>query len=340
MPLRQTRISRMFEHLPLATDRPWLGYLVALLAVVVAVATRQALEGIIPPGYPFLTFFPVVILTAFFFGRGPGIACAILSGLAAWYLFIEPHDSFGWSRGIATAMLFYSFIVTVDIFLVHLAQTSAAHAIAERERNRQLAETRALLFAELQHRISNNLQVIGSLLSAQKRRVTDEQARAAIDEAANRLTVVGRISRELYRPDGGQSDMAEFLGRMSQAVFDASGRSDVKCLMDVEPDLTLAADRAVPLALVFTESLSNALELGLPDRAGTVRVAMRRRGEDRICLTIEDDGCGLSPGFTLDASPSLGLNIARQLARQLGGDYSIASGGEGKGTRAVLDIAA
>lgn len=340
MPLRQTRISRMFERLPLATDRPWLGYLVALLGVVLAVAARQALAGIIPPGYPFVTFFPVVILTAFFFGRGPGIASAVLSGLAAWYLFVEPHGSFGWSRGAATAMLFYSFIVSVDIFLVDLAQTSAARAIAERERNRQLAETRALLFDELQHRISNNLQVIGSLLSAQKRRVTDEQARAAIDEAANRLTVVGRISRELYRPDGGQSDMAEFLGRMSEAVFDASGRSDVACQMDIEPDLTLAADRAVPLALIFTESLSNALEHGLPDHSGTVRVAMQRRGDDRICLMVEDDGHGLAPDFTLDASPSLGLNIARQLARQLGGDYSLTSAEGGKGTRAVVDIAA
>lgn len=340
MPLRQTRLSRMIEHLPLARSRPWLGYAVACGAVLLAVGTRMLLEGIVPPGYPFITLFPVVILTAFFFGRRPGIVCAVLGGIAAWYLFIEPHYAFGWSRGTATAMLFYSFIVTVDIFLVDLAQKSAASAIAERERHRQLAETRALLFEELQHRVSNNLQVIGALLSAQKRRVTDEVARQAIDEAANRLSVVGRISRELYRPDGGLSDMAGFLARLCDAVLEASGRSDVRCTLDIPADIMLAPDRAVPVALVFAEALSNALEHGLPDRAGNVRVTLTpAASQGGHILSIEDDGKGLSDSFDVEQTQSLGLQIARQLARQLGGEFHLAAGTEGKGTRATLSIA-
>jgi len=45
-------------------------------------------------GYPFITFFPVVVLTAFLGGTGPGVLCAVLSGLALWYFFIPPYQSF------------------------------------------------------------------------------------------------------------------------------------------------------------------------------------------------------------------------------------------------------
>lgn len=340
MRTEKNRFIRMFEHLPLAADRPWVGYGVSVLAVLLASGLRIALEGAIPSGYPFLTFFPAVILTAFFFGRRSGILTALLGGLAAWYLFIEPAGTFAVNPSILVALLFYLFIVAVDIFLVDLAQVASTRLIEERERNRALAETRALLFDELQHRVSNNLQVIGALLSAQKRRVSDEAARHALEEAANRLTVVGRISRTLYRADGEQADMAEFLQRLAEAVLGASGRTDVTCQFNVEPGLTVAAERAVPLALVFTEALSNALEHGMPDRAGRVMVSMRHRADGFIQLSIDDDGSGLAPDFAMEKLNSLGLGIAQQLARQLGGEFRLAARTDGPGTSARLDIAA
>ncbi len=60
-------------------DRPW-----------------PALRGfnLLPPGFPFLTFFPAIMLTAFIGGTRPGILCAVLSVLSAWYWFIPPFMSF------------------------------------------------------------------------------------------------------------------------------------------------------------------------------------------------------------------------------------------------------
>ncbi|RZK86121.1 MAG: DUF4118 domain-containing protein [Methylobacterium sp.] len=70
--------------------RPWLGEGAALTASALALGLRFALDDILPPGFPYLTFFPAVILTTFFFGLRPGITCATLSGFAAWYFFIPP----------------------------------------------------------------------------------------------------------------------------------------------------------------------------------------------------------------------------------------------------------
>jgi two-component sensor histidine kinase len=68
-----------------------------------------------------------------------------------------------------------------------------------------LADTRELLFRELQHRVSNNLQVAAGLLTMQKRQLTDVSEKTALDEAAGRLALIGRISRQLYDPSGPRS---------------------------------------------------------------------------------------------------------------------------------------
>ena len=48
-------------------------------------------------------------------------------------------------------------------------QTANHQLAAERETNRSLGDTRELLFRELQHRVSNNLQVAAGLLTMQNR---------------------------------------------------------------------------------------------------------------------------------------------------------------------------
>ena len=69
-----------------------------------ALLLRVALDSVLPPGFPYLTFFPAFILTAFFFGLRPGIICAGLSGLAAWYIVIPPFFSFDLSPPTTIAL--------------------------------------------------------------------------------------------------------------------------------------------------------------------------------------------------------------------------------------------
>jgi len=74
----------------------------------------------------------------------------------------------------------------------------------------------------------------------------------------------------------------------------------------------LPAAMVTPLSMVLTELLQNALEHGLRGRAGAVEVAAARSGDD-IEIVVADDGEGLPAGFSLSASPRLGLQIVRTL---------------------------
>ena len=152
---------RFVSRLPLARNRRWIGYGVALLLSFLAWAIRYRIGDGLPPGFPYLTFFPAVIITAFFFGVGPGAVSAVLCGLLAWFFFIAPVGSFELHFNSALALGFYIFIVSVDIALIHWMRVANRDLDAERRRSIALKDYSELLFRELQHRVGNNLQMVG-----------------------------------------------------------------------------------------------------------------------------------------------------------------------------------
>lgn len=147
---------RWTEQLPVARNRPIMGSLATVTIVALAWVVRTIADPLLPPGFPYVTFFPAVIVTSFLFGIRLGSVSAILCGLLAWYFFIPPYHSFVLTRATAFALVFYLFVVATDLALVHWMQTANRQLARERERSQSLAVTRELLFRELQHRVSNN----------------------------------------------------------------------------------------------------------------------------------------------------------------------------------------
>ena len=332
------KVQKQVERLPLLTGRPLLAALGALAIPGAGLAMRLLANPVMPSGYPYVTFFPMVVIASFLLGWRNGAIAAVASGLAAWYFFIAPERSFHFDGGVAMALVFYVFVVATEVLLIHWLQVFVATAARERETSRMLAENRELLFRELQHRVSNNLQVVAALLSLQKRDITDEKARAALDEAATRLALIGKIGRQLHDPNGAQLGMKPFLDSLCSDLLEASGRTNIVFHSDVTDGITLDPEAAIPMALIVAESVSNAIEHGFADdRSGRIDIRFGRSSPDRVMLEVKDSGRGLPPGFSLENSKSLGLRIAQTLSRQLGGEFMLLDDG---GTTARLMLPA
>ena len=319
--------------------RAWLGDLVALGATAAALGLRLAVDDVLPPGFPYLTFFPAVILTTFFCGLRAGITCATLSGLSAWYFFLPPSTGFILSAQSGLALAFYVFIVAVDIGLIHIMHTASVRLRHERAVTAGLYEQQRTMFQELQHRVANNMQFVAALLTLQKRRVgNDPQAAlAALDEARIRLETISRIHRRLYDPSRISLPVGQYLQELCGDLLDATGARNIVCLVDVPPvrfDLT----RLTTLSLLVVEVVTNALKHAFPEGArGSITIRIEATAPDRMALTIADDGHGIPAGFDPEASRSLGLRIAQGLAAQLDGTLTYAGG---PGTVVRLDFAA
>lgn len=322
---------------PIAADTSPVAVLATLGMAVAAMAIRMLVVPLLPPGYPFLTFFPAVIVTSVLFGARAGVVQALLCGCMAWYFFIPPFHSITLSPGSAVAMSFYLFVVATDIALVHWMQSANRQLAREQEISRTLAETRELLFRELQHRVSNNLQVAAALLSMRRSRLQEPEARDALEDTARRLALIGRISRQLYDASGGAHALIPFLNALCRDVIEAAGRVDVALSVTGDASVQLIPDSAIPTALVVAEAVANALEHGLPDsRPGRVDVrVVRDAPANEVAITIEDDGLGLPDGFDAEKADSLGLHIARMLAASRGGRFTLE---HDEYTRAILRL--
>jgi two-component sensor histidine kinase len=157
-----SRIMRWTERFPIFGHNPILSLACTLALVATAWLLRLATNVSLPPGYPYITFFPAVIVTSFMFGVRMGALSATLCGLIAWYYFIAPANSFS-TEGVKVALGFYVFVVTTDLLLVQGMQAANKQLQKEREISLVLAKAKAQTVIELEQQIAGKRIAIARL---------------------------------------------------------------------------------------------------------------------------------------------------------------------------------
>ncbi|MEL6616774.1 MAG: sensor histidine kinase, partial [Bacteroidota bacterium] len=152
----------------------------------------------------------------------------------------------------------------------------------------------------------------------QTRRLDSPEALGVVRDVGGRIRTLALVHEKLYEGDDLERiDAPAFFDDLAGMLVSASAlRPDaVQIETDVAP-LALPAEVAIPLALATAELVANACEHAFPEGAGTVRLSLRVE-HGVLLLDVTDDGVGGL--LDLDASPSLGLRLVSDMARQLGG---------------------
>ena len=288
--------------------------------------------------YPYLAYFAASLGACYWLGQGPANLAAILSAIAVFATFVAPAGLFvSATQTPLTAGGVMLLLMLAANWVVGSLKTSRDRLSAERERYVRLAESRDLLYRELQHRVSNNIQIISGLLLLQSQGVGDRGAKRALAEASGRIGLIARIQRQLHGHDGERAPFNSFARDLLTDAIAASGAAEVR--LEIEGgEEPLHAEQATPVSLVLLECVNNALEHAFTAEGGLVRVSMTREGERHV-LTVTDDGRGLPEGFKLETAGTLGLKIVRTMAGQLGGAFSMTPA-EAKGVACRLSFPA
>jgi two-component sensor histidine kinase len=218
----------------------------------------------------------------------------------------------------------------------------ATRTVSRREEQLKVAvQQQELAMQEIHHRVKNNLQIVASLLNLQASRIRLPEARAEFQSARDRVRALATVHRHLYAHGELHTiNMRTFLLELCGQLFNAMGETvNGRLMLDIDaPELEMSSDQAVPLSLIVTEAVTNAIKYAYPaGRRGTISVRLRREAEG-IELEIKDDGVGIPAGRAETATGTrdgIGIQLINGFARQLGAKVEVE---QGLGTRYLVQM--
>ncbi|MFW5694919.1 MAG: sensor histidine kinase [Alkalispirochaeta sp.] len=210
---------------------------------------------------------------------------------------------------------------------IELAQALANHAAVALSNARlyeslqHANELQYMLLRELHHRVKNNLQLVSSLLNLRSMDV-EHGATRLIDELRTHIQALAAAHDNIFRP-GLSEDvvLTSYVDDIAQGIEAGyvSSYGSIKILRNIPEDAHCGMDIAVPLGLITSELILNAVKHAFPERrketTGTITVTITLDTGD-LTLTVADDGVG----FPADSPEhhGFGLTLISTLAQQMG----------------------
>jgi two-component sensor histidine kinase len=308
-------------------------WLLALAIGLTAAAALRLIDGYVECG-AFLTFLPAVALATVFCGRWQAGSVLVLAVAARCYLWL-PAAGFAsaWPKPAVSLALFL-LVALFELLLVD-ALCGAAHADTVRQdRLARALRLRETMFREMRHRIANQLHLImATLEGAQVRIGGGARADRALEQAIGRVSSIAYLQRIVDDKASHARGLAPLLRDILGHVF-----HDVDVAVRVRvPPVALPDHQLTIICLIVIEAAMNSSKHIFRLRRGCMfAVELRSVADDRLMLTIWDDGPGFDAGGALANADGLGMSIMQDLAAELGGGLTLDSRG---GTTVKVEFA-
>jgi two-component system, sensor histidine kinase PdtaS len=184
---------------------------------------------------------------------------------------------------------------------------------------------REVLLREVHHRVKNNLQLIASIMNMQSRRARSPETKALMRGLQDRVMSLATVHKELYQTSGLTDVRAdELLGDITRQIVSmasAPGRT-FRINTDFAP-IPLTPDQAVPLSLLLTEGLTNAIKYAEPapgEIAPVLSLRFAPTAPDRAELSIANTAGSVPSEAPAAEGTGLGRQLVAAFASQLGGE--------------------
>jgi two-component sensor histidine kinase len=208
------------------------------------------------------------------------------------------------------------------------------------EQIRASLKEKDVMLREIRHRVKNNLAVVAGMLRLQSRYTADEVHRKMFEECQNRVTSMVLAHELLYDSENlSEVRVKDYVTSLLDHLVGAmvAERSSVDLKSEIK-DVVLGLDQVIPLGLILSELVSNSLEHAFPEkRKGKILVSLRSIGDLVFELVVKDNGVGMTADVDLQGGKSMGLELVRILATQIGGKIKIVTD---KGTQVSIKFRA
>jgi len=351
---------------------PAIRYLFAIFLFGVALAARFMLVDLLPAhGFPFLSFFPAVLLAAYVVGIGPGLLVALLSTCSAWAFFMSPRVAAStMPQSDIIALVFFAVILIVDCLVIErmnlamrrLHATSMKLQISEDalvRRQAQLSEAdrqKDVFMAMLAHELRNPLAPIISAAQLLTIRSTSDA------QLAQTAAIVMRQSLQMTRLVDDLLDASRIRsGKLTLEVMPSDLRDVIASALETsapmieQSGITFTVEQPpqpIPVVVDSTriaQCVSNLLHNSFKFTKAPAKISLvvRIRSDNMASISITDTGSGISADMlprlfemfaqegrsanTVHGGLGIGLALTNDLVSRHGGTVTAHSDGPGKG---------
>jgi two-component system, sensor histidine kinase PdtaS len=189
-----------------------------------------------------------------------------------------------------------------------------------------LLQEKEWLVKEIHHRVKNNMQIVMSLLNTQSAYLEND-ALTAIRDSQHRMQAMSLIHQKLYQSENTASiNMSAYIRDLINYLQESYNvNKQVHFDMDIE-SIDLDVVQAVPVGLILNEAITNSIKYAFPKKnEGVIGIVMKQIANDRLLLSITDNGIGFNPNFSFNGNNSFGMTLIHGLVKQLAGDITITS---------------
>ncbi|MGV3512541.1 MAG: sensor histidine kinase [Novosphingobium sp.] len=175
------------------------------------------------------------------------------------------------------------------------------------------------LLREVNHRVANNLQMTMSFINMQASVLPEGEARNALLASQQRIGAIAHVNRHLYATGNVEHvAMDEYLANLARDLAETwTSPHAPRNVVSMSAAVELQTDKAVTLGIVICELVANACKYAYgSDCGGDVRIVLSI-GQNRIRLTVEDDGAGFGE-MAETKGTGLGQRLVKAMARGLG----------------------
>jgi two-component sensor histidine kinase len=181
--------------------------------------------------------------------------------------------------------------------------------------------------------------MVSALLGLRSRNLDSPELQQILADTQARIQTIARAHDLLWRGDRvGTVPLDQMICDLAAELVANSPSHRMNCV--VTP-IELDADTAIPLGLMVTELVTNAIKYAYGPEGGEIAVEVERTDGD-LAVTVRDRGRGMPPGTSFDGKgdTTLGSRIIASTARQLRGTLTIEDAAPGSAIRFVMPASA
>ncbi len=190
---------------------------------------------------------------------------------------------------------------------------------------RSLLDDRELLLKEVHHRIKNDMTTVSSLLTMQSMRSANHEVRSSLDEARNRIILMGDIYNSLYRRDDVQH--ISLLSFLPGIIESAQTAQTTSIPIDIETkieDITISSRQSFPVGIIVNELINNCYKYAFIDmKSGRIMVTVSRCENNIMEIKVSDTGGRIPASIIDEQSYGFGLTLVKAYAKQYNGNIDI-----------------